>query len=146
MSKFYVGQKVFVKHSTYYTSNTQGIEGASKIVGSIGTVRDLSFDTACVYNSDKTDWWLFNPSDLLPINETPETLTVNGVEYIRKPEPTVEHEWKFGDVAMHEKYGVGIVTRILGDGGLEFDYKAGEYSFFADPSTLTFIRRADLSV
>ena len=144
MSKFYVGQKVFVKHSTYYTSNMEGIEGASKIVGSIGTVRDLSFDTVCVYNSDKTDWWRFNPSDLLPINETPETLTINGVEYIRKPEP--EHEWKFGDVAVHERFGVGMVTRGMdSDGYLGFDSKEEDFNR-VPPSTLTFIRRADLSV
>ena len=74
--------------------------------------------------------------------ETPETLTINGVEYIRKPEP--EHEWKFGDVAVHEKYGVGIVCGI--DEKLEFHHDNGYDYNYVPPSSLTFIRRTDFSV
>ena len=44
--------------------------------------------------------------------ETPETLTINGVEYIRKPEPA--HEWKFGDWAKHPEYGVVFVGNVNG--------------------------------
>ena len=47
-----------------------------------------------------------------PITETPEVLTINGVEYIRKPEPNPDHEWKFGDWARHPEYGVVFVVTI----------------------------------
>ena len=145
MSKFYVGQKVLVTGSTYFpTEETKGLIG--KILEIIGANEHVII----ISGEDKIRRWGFNPSDLQPINETPEALTINGVEYIRKPEPVVEHEWKFGDVATHEKYGVGIVTRF--DGGdaksIYFDRPIGNTGAggWLEPSTLTFIRRADLSV
>ncbi|QHJ84049.1 MAG: hypothetical protein [Caudoviricetes sp.] len=140
MSKFYVGQKVLVTGSTWYPTGC-----ARALVGKVLEVKSVTEDVILVYGENKIHRWRFNPSDLQPITETPETLTINGVEYIRKPEPVVEHEWKFGDVATHDDYGVGIVTCIDG-GELEFDYKNGDYSTRLSTSSLTFLRRADLSV
>ena len=74
--------------------------------------------------------------------ETPETLTINGVEYIRKPEPA--HEWKFGDVAVHEEYGVGIVTDV--EDRLEFTCENGSRLTYCGRSDLIFLRRTDFSV
>ena len=147
MSKFYVGQKVLVTGST----NNPKPE-TRDMIGSVCEIRNVfSYrDVLVVYTPDKTRYWWFNPDDLQPITEIPEALTINGVEYIRKPEPVVEHEWKFGDVATHEKYGVGIVTRIDGCDAksIFFDRPMGNTGVggWFEPSSLTFIRRADLSV
>lgn len=147
MSKFYIGQRVLVTRNSYYEdTNTCSAE----CVGEVCKVRSVSNGNVGVYTPDECDWWYFNPSDLQPINETPETLTINGVEYTRKPEPVVEHEWKFGDVATHKEHGVGIVTRINGSGAksIYFDRPIGNTGDggWLEPSSLTLIRRADLSV
>ena len=76
--------------------------------------------------------------------ETPETLTINGVEYIRKPEP--EHEWKFGDVAVHEKYGVGIVFGVGSKDTIIFKDNGTLSMRCVSPSDLIFLRRTDFSV
>lgn len=138
MSKFYVGQKV--------TPIKDKPQCAMVFKGEVCIVTSILGDLSATEGNYEINgkWHIFG-SLLDPITETPETLTINGVEYIRKPEPTVEHEWKFGDVATHEKYGVGIVTRVDGK-ELEFYYKNGDYSTFVKPQSLTFIRRADLSV
>ena len=141
MSKFYVGQKVFVRDSTFLPC-----DGSRNFVGRESTIKWAASDFSHyrVYNEFYDDWFGFNPCDLMPITETPETLTINGVEYIRKPDTVVEHEWKFGDIAVHEEYGVVLV------GGT---YSHGRVKIFTDkeftttnPHELTFIRRADLSV
>lgn len=144
MSKFYVGQKVLVTGCAPREPKL-----VNEMVGKVCEIKSVGGGSVLVYQEDKSDAWFFNPSYLQPINETPETLTVNGVEYIRKPEPVVEHEWKFGDVAVHEEYGVGIVTRETNSHGVVFfDYndKDGGDGHFVQSSSLTFIRRADLSV
>lgn len=93
MSKFKVGQRVFVRDSTYYTFDAECFEGSSKSVGSICEVKFIDWNSIAVYNPYKTGWWRFKPSDLIPAKETPktytltpyikpETVTINGVEYI----------------------------------------------------------------
>ena len=144
MSKFYVGQRVLVTGSTYFP-----VSGSIRMVNTVGIIEELFGPEGAisVRRQDKLDRAWFFSSDLQPITETPEALTINGVAYIRKPEPVVEHEWKFGDVATHEKHGVGIVAKTLDkDGDLYFVYCDGKNSDFVKPSSLTFIRRADLSV
>ena len=140
MSKFYVGQKVLVTGP----ANCGVLSSDHNRPGAISTIMAYDPDDRKSEYQLSTGVW-FPATSLQPITETTETLTINGIEYIRKPEPVVEHEWKFGDVATHEKYGVGIVTCIDG-GELEFDYKNGDYSTRLSTSSLTFIRRADLSV
>lgn len=81
--------------------------------------------------------------------ETPKEITLNGATYVLKEEPKPEHEWKFGDIAVHEDYGVGIVVMT--------DDEDGDFYFasvdncerrinWVLPKDLTFLRRADLSV
>ena len=142
MSKFYVGQKVLVTGSTWYPTSA-----THTLVGKVSEVSTVTEDAISVYGGDKIGRYVFSPSDLQPINETPETLTINGVEYIRKPEPVVEHEWKFGDVATHEEYGVGIVTRVEKTlVCFEMEQGITHSSAWLPSFRLTFIRRADLSV
>ena len=79
--------------------------------------------------------------------ETPETLTINGVEYIRKPEP--EHEWKFGDWAKHPEYGVVFVGNVNGPDEIwcvfrnEKGWRSGTH---LSPKDLTYISSASIPV
>ena len=136
MSKFYVGQKVLVVDSTHKPQ-----PWTKEMIGNVCELKEQG-DRCAVFTPDKSDYWYFNESDLQPITETPETLTINGVEYVRKPEP--EHEWKFGDVAVHDVYGVGIVAGV--DDELEFHFNDGNARHFFSHSSLTFLRRTDFSV
>ena len=139
MGKFYVGQRVLVTSSTF-----NPMPWTEEMIGKICELKERG-DRWAVFTPDKSDYWFFNESDLQPITETPETMTINGVEYVRKPDP--DHEWKFGDVAVHKKYGVGIITRnIDDDGDVEFTCNNGGDNQYVLPRTLTFIRRTDFSV
>ena len=139
MSKFYVGQKV--------TPIVDKPEYAGIRLGQSVKVTKVLCDVKGLENYELDGIWHVYGKFLTSVNEPPETPTINGVEYIRNPGPMVEHERKFGDVAVHEEYGVGIVTQNIDESGeVEFHYGSGEYSCFLKPSTLTFIRRADLSV
>ena len=121
MAKFYVGQKVLVTGSSYYNGSDLDERG-SDLIGKICKVKYDGYECdgeggyISVFTPDERDWWFVNKSDIQPIDETPETLTVNGVEYIRKPEP--EHEWKFGDWARHPKHGVVFVGNVNGPDSL----------------------------
>ena len=56
-----------------------------------------------------------------------------------------EHEWKFGDIAVHEKYGVGVVFPEPDyENDVRFAYN-GDWTW-VNVKELTFLRRADLSV
>ena len=101
MTKFYVGQKVLVTGNSYYGFRNKRWD---KCVGKICEVNGVENGRISIYNPDEIVSCWFKPSDLELITEAPEEITVNGVTYVRKPEP--EHEWKFGDVAVHEDYGV----------------------------------------
>lgn len=141
MSKFFVGQKVLVTGKTYY--NRDDNRGRS-LVGKICEIKKELHPQYAVWEEDKSDWWLVNESDLQPITETPKEITLNGATYVLKEGRNPDHEWKFGDVAVHDKYGVGIVTDI-GE-RLEFTYANGEKLKYLNRSELTFLRQADLSV
>lgn len=76
---------------------------------------------------------------------TPKEITLNGATYVLKEEPKPEHEWKFGDIAVHKEYGVGVIVCIA--------YTSNELLFahkvdcdWIDTKDLTSLRRADLSV
>lgn len=141
MAKFYVGQKVLV-----HRCSRGVVDAVSDMIGKICEVKGYDSDGDCkVYQEDKEDWWYFEDSDLSPITETPETLTINGVEYVRKSEPA--HEWKFGDVAVHKAYGVGIVCSLeeVGDAVAFIEKETlSRKAVFTD--NLTFLRRTDFSV
>ena len=103
MAKFKKGDLVrCVKPDRYREKNF--------IVGDIGVVDEnylhaglFAFEGG--YIMEDSRWELATSSPIpFPI---PDTVTIGGVEYIRKPEP--EHVWKFGDWARHPEYGVGFV-------------------------------------
>ena len=77
------------------------------------------------------------------VAEHSEEITVNGVTYVRKPEP--EHVWKFGDVAINKLGKVGIVIGVLCDKRLVFYYNEGRTNTKVSPHELIFLRRSDLS-
>lgn len=78
-------------------------------------------------------------------SSAPKEITLNGTTYVLKEEPEPVHEWKFGDVAVHEEYGVGMVfSESDGENDLQFAHD-GDWDF-VNIKDLTFIRRADLSV
>ena len=142
MSKFYVGQKVLVTASTLIPCRS-----SRDMVGKFGFIKDIGLRSYSVWNEYKSDWFGFYPSDLQPITETPETLTINGVEYIRKPEP--EHEWKFGDWARHPEYGVVFVGNVNGPDKLWCvvrDEKCWRSGTYLSPKDLTYISSASIPV
>ena len=140
MSKFNVGDKVFVTGSTFYPNH-----GTSSFIGKFGWVMYIYEDAVIVYNEDRTDWFAFNESDLQHATETPKEITLNGATYVLKEEPKPDHEWKFGDIAVHEEYGVGIVfSKPDYENDVRFAYN--DDWDWADIKELTFLRRADLSV
>lgn len=142
MAKFYVGQKVLVTGNSYYDF---GRRETTDMFGKICSIKSVVDDgVLSVWAPEKSDYWYFNESDLQPITETPETLTINGVEYIRKPAP--EHEWKFGDVAIHGLYGVGIVFGVESEDTIVFKEKETLSMRCVSPRHLTFLRRTDFSV
>lgn len=103
MSKFYVGQKVLVKDCS--CGKTIQVE---EMIGKVCEIKSIRNDIM-VYQENKERAWHFMPSDLEPITETPKEITLNGATYVLKEEPKPEHEWKFGDIASHPDYGVGMV-------------------------------------
>ena len=77
--------------------------------------------------------------------EPPKEITLNGATYVLKEEPKPEHEWKFGDIAIDDDYGVGIVLSTPDDeNDVRFAYN-GDLAW-VNIEYLTFLRRADLSV
>ena len=77
--------------------------------------------------------------------ETPKEITLNGTTYVIKEELNPEHEWKFGDIATHPDYGVGMVfSESDGENDVMLAHN-GDWDW-ADIKDLTFLRRADLSV
>lgn len=60
-----------------------------------------------------------------------------------------EHEWKFGDIAVHEDYGIGIVVMTDNEDGDFYFAQSGDNEQrikWVVERDLTFLRRADLSV
>lgn len=143
MSKFSKGDKARVT-SVDYRDVKAGVK-----VGDIVTVNE---DDSCVpyYVLSNGKNHPFEQSQIEHYIEIPKEITLNGATYVLKEEPKPEHEWKFGDIAIHPDYGVGIVTRVLSDdGSVYFDYiyeGNGSSGYWLNPISLTFLRRADLSV
>ena len=79
------------------------------------------------------------------VGDTPKEITLNGATYVLKEEPKPEHEWKFGDIAVDDDYGVGIVLSTPDDeNDVRFAYN--EDLAWVNIEYLTFLRRADLSI
>ena len=88
---------------------------------------------------------VFTQSQLEHYTDAPKEITLNGATYVLKEEPKPEHEWKFGDIAVHEEYGIGIVcSKPSENTSVHFVNKVDLYLVYLEE--LTFLRRADLSV
>lgn len=111
-------------------------------------------DIVTVNQSDSCSPWVIlgngriyclNENQMEHYTETPKEITLNGATYVLKEEPKPEHEWKFGDIASHTDYGVGMVfSEPDKENDVMVAYKG--YWNWADIKDLIFIRRADLSV
>lgn len=141
MSKFKVGDKVKVV-------STQGMLGERlPVIGNIYKIVKVSDDGERfkVEGFDVLGNWMNSGRVAIPANDSPKEITLNGATYVLKEEPKPYHEWKFGDIAVHEEYGVGIVCSKLRDNtSVRFLNKADLYLAYI--KDLTFLRRADLSV
>lgn len=137
MSKFSKGDKARV-----ISVDDRDVELGIK-VGDIVTVNeDDSRVPFCVMSNGEVH--VFMQSQIEHYIEIPKEITLHGATYVLKEEPKPAHEWRFGDIAVHEEYGVVIVlsepdpennVRVAYNGGLNW----------ADIKDLTFIRRTDLS-
>ena len=137
MAKFKVGDRVRKIDNRYLGSFPIGQElfvtGIS-ILGNYWVGRNFGEKTDTSYESD-----------LELIAVTPKEITLNGATYVLREEQKPEHEWKFGDIATHPDYGVGMVFSEPDDeNDVSFAHN-GDWDW-ADIKDLTFIRRADLSV
>lgn len=138
MSKFSKGDKARV------ISVDDGDVKAGVKVGDIVIINeDDSCVPYCVMDNGKVV--VLTQFQLEHYIEHAKEITINGATYVLKEEPNHEHEWKFGDVAVHDGDGVGFVLEALdNDGDLYFRTEYGSY--YCKPDQLTFIRRADLSI
>ena len=138
MSKFSKGDKVRV-----ISVENEDVKAGVK-VGDIVTVNeDDSSVPYCVLSNGKVH--AFMGHQIEHYIEPPKEITLNGATYVLKEEPKPEHEWRFGDIATHPDYGIGIVFSTPDDeNDVRFAYN--ENWDWADIKDLTFLRRADLSV
>lgn len=138
MSEFKVGDKALVT----------GVRGHNIPLGEIVTVIIVDNEdekmTYKVSQEHGGDMWVYN-EDIKEITATPKETTLNGATYVLKEDPKPEHEWKFGDIAIHDDYGVGMV---FSEPDYENDVRFAHDDDWdwADIKDLTFLRRADLSV
>ena len=141
MVKFKVGDKVKVV-------STRGMLGERlPVIGNIYKIVRVSNDSKCfkVEGFDVTGNWMNSDCVAIPANDSPKEITLNGATYVLKEEPNPEHEWKFGDIATHPDYGVGMVfSESDGENDVMLAHN-GDWDW-ADIKDLTFLRRADLSV
>ena len=93
---------------------------------------------------EKTDTAFEDGLELM--TAAPKEITLNGATYVLKEEPKLEHEWKFGDIAIHKEYGVGIVFGVEGGDTIVFKEKETLIMKCVSPRNLTFLRRTDFSV
>lgn len=138
MSKFSKGDKARVISVDSYDSK-EGVK-----VGDIVTVNQS--DSCCpwvILGGGRI--YCLTESQMEHYTETPKEITLNGATYVLKEEPKPEHEWKFGDIAVDDDYGVGIVLSTPDDeNDVRFAYN--EDLAWVNIEYLTFLRRADLSV
>lgn len=139
MSKFSKGDKARV------TSVDIGDIEVGIKVGDIVTVdEDGSHMPYCVTLDGKVV--VLSQGQLERYIETTKEITLNGATYVLKEEPKPEHEWKFGDIAVHDEYGVGIVFGVEGGDTIVFKEKETLIMKCVSPRKLTFLRRTDFSV
>ena len=138
MSKFSKGDKARVISVDSYDSK-EGVK-----VGDIVTVNQS--DSCCpwvILGGGRI--YCLTESQMEHYTETPKEITLNGATYVLKEEPKPEHEWKFGDIAVDDDYGVGIVLSTPDDeNDVRFAYN--EDLAWVNIEYLTFLRRADLSI
>lgn len=142
MSKFSKGDKARVISVDSYDAK-EGVK-----VGDIVTVNQSDSCSPWVILDNGRIHCLMQ-SQMEHYTEIPKEITLNGATYVLKEEPKPEHEWKFGDIAVHEKYGVGIVVMTDDEDGDFYFAQAGDNEQrikWVVNRELTFIRRADLSV
>ena len=138
MSKFSKGDKARV-----ISVEDEDVKAGVK-VGDIVTVNeDDSCVPYCVLSNGKVH--AFMGHQIEHYIEPPKEITLNGATYVLKEEPKPEHEWRFGDIATHPDYGIGIVFSTPDDEN-EVRFAYNENWDWADIKDLTFLRRADLSV
>ena len=138
MSKFSKGDKARVISVDSYDAK-EGVK-----VGDIVTVNQSDSCSPWVILGNGRIYCL-TQSQMEHYTETPKEITLNGATYVLKEESKPEHEWKFGDIASHPDYGVGMVfSEPDEENDVKFAYK-GDWDW-ADIKDLIFIRRADLSV
>ena len=138
MAKFPKGDKARVI-SVYNDDVKAGVK-----VGDIVTVNeDDSCAPYCVLSNGKVH--AFADQQIEHYIEPPKEITLNGATYVLKEEPKPEHKWKFGDIAVHGKYGVGVVITYpsYANDVLFAHNRDCDWVLLKD---LTFLRRADLSV
>ena len=144
MSKFKVGDKVFVTGSTFSPCN-----GTISFIGKFGWVKHIHEGVVGVYNEDRTDWFAFNKSDLLHATAAPKEITINGATYVLKEEQKPAHEWKFGDWARHPDYGVVFVGNVNRPSEIWCVVQDGDgwhYGQHVSPNNLTYISSATIPV
>lgn len=138
MSKFSKGDKARV-----ISVDDRDIELGIKVGDIVVVDEDDSHIPYCVMLNGKVV--VLSQDQLERYIETPKEITLNGVTYVLKEEPKPEHEWKFGDIAVHEEYGIGIVcSKPSENTSVRFVNKVDLYLVYLEE--LTFLRRADLSV
>ena len=138
MSKFSKGDKARVISVDSYDSK-EGVK-----VGDIVTVNQS--DSCCpwvILGGGRI--YCLTESQMEHYTETPKEITLNGATYVLKEEPKPEHEWKFGDIAVHEYYGVGVVGCSNNRTG-DVRFLCESIMTWVNICHLTFIRSADLSV
>lgn len=145
MSKFKVGDRVIIEGNEPRFGRTKEMRNGVGVVsvspdkeGYYGVTLDTGYFVAAKHEN------IHYHVEVTVYTTPPSEITLNGATYVLKEEPKPEHEWKFGDIATHEEYGVVLV------GGT---YSHGRVKIFTDeeftttnPHDLTFLRRADLSV
>lgn len=137
MAKFKVGDRVRKINDEFLAAFSIGEElfvTGTSCIGNYWVGKNLGEEIDTAYESD-----------LELIEATPKEITLNGATYVLKEDPKPEHEWKFGDIAMHDDYGVGMVfSKPDYENDVRFAYN--DDWDWADIKDLTFLRRADLSV
>ena len=123
-------------------------------VGDIVTVnQDDSCAPYCVLSNGRDH--VFAQSQIEHYIETPKEITLNGATDVLKEKPKPEHEWKFGDIAVHDGKEYFFIKKY-GEGDSKSSGLNPTHFKVIDLETLNiksipfmhtkFIRRADLSV
>ena len=146
MSEFNVGDKVIVVGNEARFGMTKEMRNGVGVV-SVSPGRDgyygVTLDTGYFVSAKPEN--IYYHVEVTVYTTPPSEITLNGATYVIKEEPNPEHEWKFGDIATHPDYGVGMVFSES-DGENDVRFAHNNDWDFVNIKELTFIRRADLSV